>query len=213
MHDIQLILFDMDGTLLQDRTIFTIAKAKHQTTQLQTILQTTKQPYEKTIEIAQLLKGSSAEKLLNIFRKIPLQPHVTTVLQHIIQQNIHTAIATDSYQFVAEDLKKRLHIHNAYANNLIIKNNIVTGEIHLHNKKLERCSNKTIYSICKEKILQTLCKHHHIHPKHTLAIGDGLVDCAMLHQAGIGIAYKAPPTVQQAADIITDDFRTILNYL
>ena len=213
MHDIQLIIFDMDGTLLQKRTIYTFAEEKHFTPQLNTILNTQKQPYEKTIEIAQLLKDTNVQELLKIFQTIPLQPHVKDVLTHINNQNIHTIIATDSYQFVADNLKKRLHIHNAYANNLITKNNIVTGEIHLHNKNLERCNNKTIYSICKEKILHTLCKQHHISPNQTLAIGDGLVDCAMLQQAGIGIAYKAPKTVQQAADISTDDFRTILNYL
>lgn len=213
MSKIQLIIFDMDGTLLQQRTIFKFAEAKHFTTQLNSILQTSRQPYKKTIAIAQLLKGTTSEELLKIFRKIPLQPHVKNVIKHITQQNILTVLATDSYQFVADDLKERLKIHQAYANNLIIKKGIVTGEIQLHNKKLERCNNTTIYSICKGKLLKTLCKQHNIPFQQVLAIGDGLVDRTMLQQAGIGIAYKAPQIVQEAANNNTNDFRTILNYL
>jgi phosphoserine phosphatase len=40
-----------------------------------------------------------------------------------------------------------------------------------------------------------------------------MVDIGMIKKAGIGIAFNAPDEVQSHADIITNDFRAILDYI
>jgi len=174
-------------------------------------LQSDKEPYEKSIEIAQFLKGTSSTELLEIFRKIPLQKNVEKIAQKLKEKNIKTAIVTDSYQFIADDLKKRLDFDYAFANNLLIEQNIVTGKIVLNNNNLKRCDAGIIYSICKGLVLDQLCIMLNIAPEEILAIGDGVVDIGMIKKAGSGIAYKASEDVQKNADIITNDFAVILD--
>ena len=212
-HYYELVVFDMDGTLLNGRTIFAFAEKKGFTDQLLTILHSTKEPYEKSIEIAKLLKGTQYQELLDIFRKIPLQEHVDTIMPLLREKQIKTAIVTDGYQRFANDLKKRLGIDYVFANSLMMEDQLVTGDLLFLNKELQRSSNGEIYSIYKRSVLDFLCMTLDITHKEVIAIGDSPVDIDMIEAAGLGIAYRAPPDVQSHADIATDDLRLILNYI
>lgn len=213
MQTYKLILFDMDGTLLNGRSIYFFVEKKGLHNQLSAILNGTEEPYKKSIQIAQLLKGISHQELLDIFKKIPLQDHVETIMPVIREKQIKTAIVTDGYQFFANNLKKRLGLNYAFANRLIINNKIITGDIVFQNGALKRSSNGKIYSIDKRSVLDFLCMTLDISPKETIAIGDGFVDIDMIKAAGLGIAYRAPPEVQNHADVAIDDLSLILQYL
>jgi phosphoserine phosphatase len=209
----KLVMFDMDDTLLEGRTIFAFAREKGFRDQLHSIINSNLESYEKTIEIAKLLAGMNSNELLEIFRKIPLRNNVENVIQELKKKNITTAIATNSYNFVAEDLQKRLDIDYIFANNLIIKKDIVTGEIEINNKDMRRCNGGYIYSICKGYILNQLCNKLNISLDESIAIGDGRVDIGMIKKAGIGIAFNAPSIVKKNADISTDDISVILEHV
>lgn len=206
-------MFDMDGTLIDGRSIFVFSEKKGFKDKLLRSLQSDKEPYEKTIEIAQFLHGTSSIELLEIFRKIPLHNNVEKVAQKLREKNIKTAVVTDSYQFVADDLKKRLHFDYAFANNLIIEQGIVTGKININNSNLRRCETGVIYSICKGLVLNQLCTMLNITPAAVIAVGDGAVDIGMIKKAGLGIAYNASEQVQKNADIVTDDLAVVLDYI
>jgi len=209
----KLVLFDMDGTLLNGRTIFVFAKKKGFTKQLSTVLDSSKEPYEKTLEIAALLKGMQYTELLDIFRNIPLQEHVDKVIPVLRENQIKIALVTDGYQCFANDLKKRLGLNYAFANRLMIHNHLLTGELLFQNKELQRSSNGKIYSINKRTVLEFLSTILDISPDEVIAVGDGFVDIDMIHTAGLGVAYRAPPEVQTQADVVTDDLRILLRYI
>jgi phosphoserine phosphatase SerB len=216
MHNKQkfkLIIFDMDGTLIKGRTIFIISEKKGFKNKLINILESNKVAYQKSIEIAKFLQGFDTRELIDIIRGIPLQKNARKVTEKLRKNSIKTAIATDSYQLIADDLKKRLHIDYAFANNLIIKQNIVTGELLLNNNIKKICPSGKAYSICKGLVLDQLCDKLNIKNKEVIAIGDGIVDIGMIKKAGLGIAYKAPEEVQKYADVITNDLGVILEYI
>jgi phosphoserine phosphatase SerB len=206
----KLVLFDMDGTLLNGRTIYVFAEKKGFSKQLSAILLNTKEPYEKSIEIARLLKGIQYQELLDIFRKIPLQEHLETIIPLLRDKQIKIALVTDGYQRFANDLKKRLGLDYAFGNRLSIENQVVTGDLLFQNKSLKPNKNGKIYSIDKRSVLDFLCMTSDITPNEVIAIGDGPVDIDMIESAGLGIAYRAPPDVQTHADLSTDDLRVLL---
>jgi phosphoserine phosphatase len=209
----KLVMFDMDGTLIDGRSIFVFSEKKGFKDKLLRSLQSDKEPYEKSIEIAQFLHGTSSIELLEIFRKIPLHNNVEKVAQKLREKNVKTAVVTDSYQFIADDLKKRLHFDYAFANNLIIEQGIVTGKININNSNLKRCETGVIYSICKGLVLDQLYTMLNITPAEVIAVGDGVVDIGMIKKAGLGIAYNASEQVQKNADIITNDLAVVLDYI
>lgn len=209
----KLTLFDMDGTLLKGRSIFFIAEKKGFSDQLSTLLNSPRQPYEKSIEIAKLLRGFHHKELLRLFRQIPLQDHVEVVLSKLHNRQIKTALVTDGYQRFANDLKKRLGLDYAFANQLIFNNQMVTGDILFQNKELRRSSDGNIYSINKQSVLEFLCMILDISNEEVIAIGDGYVDVDMIKTAGLGVAYRAPPEIQHQAALVTDDLQSIFPYI
>jgi len=215
MGKFKLVMFDMDGTLIQDRGIFVIAEKKGFIDELiKKIKYDNIDFYQRSIDIAKLSKGFKKEEILEIFRSIKLSDYAEDVIKELKKQNIKTAIATDSYNLLADDLKERLGIDYTFANNLIINDGIITGELDIHNKDLTQdfFSGK-IYSICKSCALEQISKKLGIELNETIAVGDGKVDIGMIKKAGLGIAYNAPEEVQKHADIVTNDLRTILKYI
>ena len=209
---IRLVLFDMDGTLLNGRTIFHLAKKFGFFLELKNLMKTNYEPYKKSIYIAKLLQGISKQDILDCIENIPLHPHVETVLKTLQEQGIKTAIATDSYDIVAAYLKSLLHCDHAFANRLIFRDNIATGSIEIHNTKLVKDRyTQQIYSIAKGMILHDLTKKYNLSLTETMAVGDGVVDISMIRTAGIGVAFNASDQVNQSADIIINEFDAILD--
>ena len=210
----RIALFDMDGTLLNGRTIFHFAEKKGFEDQLQRIIGSHDQPYQKSLKIARLLNGSTRGELLDIFQNIPLHPYAQDVIHRLKEKGLTVAIVTDSYDFVAQDLQKRLNADYAFANTLVMNEDIVTGELILHNTEhiVDDITHK-IYSICKSCIAESLAQKYTISLDKVIAIGDGLVDCSMLQKAGMGIAIHASEEVKKYADVSTNDLRTILSYI
>ena len=215
MSNFKLVLFDMDGTLLKDRTIFVFAEKKGFMDDLKRLFYSTDLAfYQKNIEIAKLLKGLESRELLEIFRKIKLNKNVKKVIKELKKRGLKTAIVTASYQIFADDLKKRLGMDYAFANNLMIKDGIVTGKLIINNKNLlEEPIGKRVYSICKSNVLDQLCEKLGITPDEVIAVGDGGIDICMLEKAGLGVAFNASVDVQKHANISIDDMSTILKYV
>ena len=215
MSNFKLVMFDMDGTLIQDRGIFVIADKKGFKDELiKKIRDNNLEFYKRSIDIAKLSKGLNIKELLEIFRSIKLSENIENVIKELKKNNIKTAIATDSDKFLADDLKNRLGLDYTFANNLITINDVITGELEIHNKDLTQdfFSGK-IYSLCKSCALEQLCIDLGISLNETIAVGDGKVDIGMIKKAGLGIAYNAPEEVQINADVVTNDLRVILKYI
>jgi len=215
MSKFKLVIFDMDGTLLKDRGIFVIAKQKGFLDDLIRLVKDDSMDfYLRSHEVAKLCKGYSASEFLEIFRNVSLQDNAEMVISELKKRGIKTAIATDSYQFLADDLKKRLGIDYAFANNLITNDGIITGELKIHNVDLVKdfCNNR-IYSICKSCVLEQLCKKLGFSVEEAIAVGDGIVDIGMLKKAGLGIAINASEQVNKHADITTNNLKVILDYI
>lgn len=215
MSKYKLIMFDMDGTLIKDRGIFVIAEKLGFINDLWSYINDSSLKFfERSIEIAKLSKGFKTNQYLEIFRAIPLQDHIFDVAREIKKKNIKTAIATDSYQIFANDLREKLGFDYAFANNLLTNNGVITGELRINNVELkEEIASRKIYSICKSCVLEKLCNDLGIKLEESIAIGDGLVDIGMLKRAGLGIAFNASDEVNKNADVITKDMRTILKYI
>jgi len=215
MSKYKVAMFDMDGTLLQGRGIFVIAEKKGFLKDLERLIGDNRMEfYEKSIEVAKLLKNHSKQEFLEIFRGVPLQNHVESVINELKKKGILTAVITDSYKFLAEDLREKLSIDYVFANELTSNEDVITGELKIHNKGLrEDFISNRIYSICKSCVLEDLSEDLGIKLNATIAVGDGIVDIGMIKKAGLGIAFNASKTVKKYADVATSDMRTLLKYV
>ena len=215
LKQVQCFLFDMDGTLLSDRGIFVIAEKKGFLEDLiRDIKDESMKYYERSIKIAMLSKGQSKQEFLDIFRTVPFNKNVEFVIKELKKRGLVTAIATDSYQFLADDVQNRLDIDYAFANKLEFDGDIITGGLEMHNKSLAKDFNsESIYSICKSCVLDQLCRDLSISVEEAAAVGDGIVDTGMIKKAGLGVAINASDKVKKHADIVIEDMAVLLDYI
>jgi phosphoserine phosphatase len=212
----KLVVFDMDGTLINGRLIEVISK-KYGIFDKVVAIQSDRslQGYERTELIAGLLKGIRATEIVEAIGSIPIMNNADKIVAWFKKNSYVTGIITDSYTIAAEVITKKLDIDFFAANELILKNGILTGGIKmpLGWEKI-KCSCKI--SICKRYHLNQYSIKYGVSNKDTIAIGDTRGDICMIKQAGLGIAFmpKDPDIIKQSRNIISNpDLNEVLNYV
>jgi len=95
---------------------------------------------------------------------------------------------------VGEYLKEKLGFDYVYANELVIKDGEVTGEV----------SDEIIDGEKKACLLKAIAEKENISIEQTIAVGDGANDLPMISIAGLGVAFHAKPVVRKkAANVIS----------
>ena len=122
-------------------------------------------------------------------------------------QNIgyKTAIISGGFQYFANFFKKELNIDYAFANDLVIKDGKLTGEI----------KGSIVNAEKKAMLLEVLAQQENLKLEQVVAIGDGANDLAMLSKAGLGIAFHAKEIVRKSAqqNMSHGPMTTILHFL
>ncbi len=211
MSSKKLICFDMDGVIFEQ---FNFWIELHRTlgTYDEGIKLTKKylhNNYEKLVEevVNKLWKGRSAEKYYELVDSVKYNPGVKELFDYIKKNDYYTAIISAASLDLALRVKKDFGIDYVFANELVIKNNKITGEF------------KAVIGAGKEKkaeIVKGLKEKLGVSKEETIFIGDDIVDVHAFKEAGLSIAFNAEKEeVKKAADIIinSNNLAEIINYL
>lgn len=197
---VQLVIMDMDSTLISIECIDEIADFIGQKSAVAEITEAAMQgdiDFETSLrQRVSLLKNIPVSALETVYeKKLALNPGALSMMQTLQQHNIRTALVSGGFTFFTERLKQRLGLDFTQANRLAVDDGVLTGEI--------------VGSVCgaqaKADFLKHCCTELDIENDQTLAMGDGANDLLMMREAGLSVAYHAKPKVRVQAD-------TQLNY-
>lgn len=189
----KLVVFDMDSTLIQAEVIVELAKLAGVGDQVNQITEAAmrgeidfKESFRQRVA---LLKGLEEEKLLHLTKQLPLTDGADLVVKTLKGLGYKIGILSGGFRFVGEYLKNKLGIDYVFANELDIKDGVVTG----------RVVGEIVDGERKAELLRKLAEQENIALEQTIAVGDGANDLPMISIAGLGVAFNAKPVVREKA--------------
>ena len=195
--DIKLLITDMDSTLINIECVDEIADFAGLKPEVKTITDAAMRGEldfsASLIRRVALLKGLQQSVLQQVYdTRLQLNPGAEEMLSCLKKMNIKTELVSGGFTFFTDKLKSRLALDYAHANVLDIAGEKLNGSV----------VGDIVNAEAKKHYLESLCDANGIRLQQALAMGDGANDLLMMSVAGLGIAYRAKPKVQQQADII-----------
>jgi phosphoserine phosphatase len=189
----RLFAFDMDSTLIEGEVIDELARLAGVADE---VVKITESAMRGEIEFQEsfrrrvaLLRGLPETRVRELLETIPLVQGAEQLIGTLKMLGYKTAILSGGFHFFAHHLQTRLGIDYVFANDLDIKDGLVTGEVRT----------PIVDGARKAELLQQIARQENISLEQVVAVGDGANDLPMLGIAGMGIAFRAKPIVRQTA--------------
>ena len=189
----RLVAFDMDSTLIQGEVIDELAELAGRGEEVKEI---TRRAMNGEIDFEQALRkrvgilaGLKTDRLSGLLDSIPLAPGCSEFVLALKSLGHKTVLISGGFSLFAEQLKERLGLDYAFANELEIREGALTGKL----------VGEIVHPQRKADLLAEVARTEGISLEQTVAIGDGANDLPMLNSAGLGIAYHAKEAVQKKA--------------
>lgn len=193
-----LLVMDMDSTAIQIECIDEIAKLAGVGELVSAITESAMRgelDFEQSLRRrVSTLKGAPESILQQVRENLPLMPGLVETIQTLQKYGWKTAIASGGFTYFADYLKALLQLDFAASNQFDIEDGKLTGLV----------KGDVVDAQYKAKTLQHLLEEYGIDSRHSIAIGDGTNDLAMMNVAGLGVAFHAKPKVQQQAQIVVN---------
>ncbi|WP_280547865.1 phosphoserine phosphatase SerB [Halomonas sp. 11-S5] len=189
----RLVCFDMDSTLIQTEVIDELARRHGVGDEVAAV---TERAMRGELDFQQSfrermakLKGLDESVLAEIAESLPLMDGLERLMHHLKRLGYRTAILSGGFTYFARHLQERLGFDEIHANELLIKDGKVTGEVREPILDADR----------KAELLHEIARREGLAMEQTIAVGDGANDLKMLAAAGLGIAFRAKPLVRAQA--------------
>jgi phosphoserine phosphatase len=189
----RLVAFDMDSTLIRTEVIDELARLAGVGDKVAAITEAAMRgelDFQASFRRRMaLLKGLPVTALQQVLDALPLMDGAERLTTTLRKLGYKTAILSGGFTFVGRELQRRLGIDYLHANELHVSGGVLTGEVHT----------EIVDGPCKARYLSEIARAEGLSMDQVIAVGDGANDLPMLRLAGLGIAFRAKPTVRESA--------------
>lgn len=195
----KLLIADMDSTMIEQECIDELADAAGTGDKVRAVtaramngeLDFEDALRERVATLKDLPSGVIGEVIAS---RITFMPGGRELIATMRQNNVYCALISGGFTHFTAYVGAELGFHEHQANELIIQDNLLTGEV----------SNPILGRDAKVGALQRITSDFGFSLDEAIAVGDGANDIPLLHTAGMGVAIHAKPAVKQQVDIQID---------
>lgn len=194
--NIKLLAMDMDSTLITIECIDEIADFVGKKREVSEITEAAmrgeiKNFSESLNRRVALLKGVPASALESVYQeRLKLSPGAEDMLAYAKNQGWKTLLVSGGFTFFTDKLKTRLGLDYTRSNTLEIVDGQLTG----------RVLGTIVDATVKKETLLATCAELGCTGQQAIAMGDGANDLEMMSVAGVSVAFRAKPAVQEKTD-------------
>ncbi|HMJ10680.1 MAG TPA: phosphoserine phosphatase SerB [Polyangiaceae bacterium] len=191
----RLVCMDVDSTFVKGELIDELAGlvgCKEQVAQITARAMRGEIEFKQALaERVKLLEGLPMSEARALAEKSELTPGAQNFVRTLQSLGFRVGLVSGGFDFFVDDLKRRFGLDFAFSNELEVKDGIITGNVRGTIVDGER----------KAQVLRDMAKVYNLRLEQTVAVGDGANDVLMLQTAGLGIAFRAKPKLQEVADM------------
>ena len=186
-----LCVMDVDGTLILEEVIDLLGReagCEEEISQLTSRAMRGELDFESSLrKRVSLLEGLPVSAFDKVFNSIHLSPNVQEFISILQKNGIQVGLVSGGFTPIVERLAKSLGIAYFSANQLEVKDGLLTGKL----------VGQIISPEIKQATLEQWRKELQLPRARTVAIGDGANDLLMLKSAGLGIAFCAKEVLKK----------------
>lgn len=142
-------------------------------------------------ERVKLLEGLPFERAQSLIERFELTPGADLWVKKLQSLGFRIGLVSGGFTFFVDVLKQRFGLDFAFANELEVEGGKLTG----------RVRGAIVDSERKAQVLKDMAQVYSCRLEQSVAIGDGANDILMLQTAGLGIAFRAKPKLQEVASM------------
>ena len=186
-----LCVMDVDGTLLLEEVIDLLGREAGREEEISLITSRAMRgelDFETSLrERVALLKGLPDSVFDTVFNSIHLSPNAQKFISILQKNGILVGLVSGGFIPIVDRLAKSLGIAHFSANQLEVKDGLLTGKL----------IGQIISPEVKKETLEKWREELKLYKERTVAIGDGANDLLMLKSAGLGIAFCAKEVLKK----------------
>ena len=192
----RVLVMDMDSTLITIECIDEIADMQGLKSEVAAITEAAMRGEldfrDSLLKRVALLKGLNASALDQVFeQRLRLSKGAAALLDTIKAAGLRTVLVSGGFTYFTERLQQSLPLDLTRANLLEVFQGKLTG----------RVTGDIIDACAKRRTVEQECAALNVSTDAAIVIGDGANDLEMMAIAGLSVAYRAKPVVQQKATV------------
>lgn len=186
-----LCVMDVDGTLILEEVIDLLGResgCEEEIAQLTSQAMQGELDFESSLrKRVSLLEGLPISVFDTVFNSIHLSPNAQEFISILQKNGILVGLVSGGFTPIVDKLAKSLGIAYFSANQLEVKDGLLTGKL----------VGQIISPEVKKETLEQWREELKLSKERTVAIGDGANDLLMLKSAGLGIAFCAKEVLKK----------------
>jgi phosphoserine phosphatase len=182
----QLVIFDLDGTLTQERSIWEyihirLGKWYGFAEEYQKQFLAGKISYEEFCERdAQVWRGMKVEELLEIVKTVPFHPGVDELINYLKERGLKLSMVSSGLSILSDWVHQKYGFEYSVSNDLLHENGVLTGKVRIQ-----------VYYDKKAEWVKRILQRCNARPEEVIAIGDSVGDIDMFQMVGFSIAFNS----------------------
>ena len=190
----KLVVLDVDSTLIRQEVIELLAAHAGREAEVAEITERAMRgeiDFEQSLrERVAVLAGLSAEVIDDVAGAVRLSPGAQALVRTLLREGHAVAAVSGGFRQVLAPLASSLELTRWAANGLEVEDGRLTG----------RVGGPVVDRAAKAEIVAQWARDLEIAPEDVLVVGDGANDVDMARAAGLSVAYRAKPALQDVAD-------------
>ena len=187
-----LLVADMDSTMIAQECIDELADCRGLRAQISTLTEQAMRgevDFEAALRArVALLAGVTRDEIAAVIARLTPTPGARVLVATMRAHGAWTALVSGGFTPFTDAVAQQLGFDETRANQLVFEKDALTGAV----------AAPVLGRAAKRAALERLAQTRGLRGIATLAIGDGANDLDMLAAAGLGVAYRAKPTVAAA---------------